>query len=150
MEFLATALAFMMGLVSLIGGVIIIVVAFHQRTRRIEMLYRERMAMIERGLAPAPESAAGGWGGDHPPAPSTRIGIVIVALGIGLILLIGFAAGEPGAAVGVGGAVVTLGAAFIVNGELQRRSRLPASTSSQDSAPRPPIGPSDPPGPAGA
>jgi hypothetical protein len=157
---LATVLAFMMGAVSLAGGVIIIVVGIQQHTKKLEMRHRERLAMIERGLAPGPEkdpAAFNGWQRRRaqPPGRSTSIGVVAIALGIGLMLMIGVAGGAGEAAIGVGGSIVVLGIAFIIIGELQRRSQ-PAAPSSfggppPDWPPPPPrpFGSSEPPRPAG-
>jgi hypothetical protein len=38
-----------------------------------------------------------------------------MGVGFGLMVMIGFAGGEPGAAIGVGGFLVIMGAAFLVN-----------------------------------
>ncbi len=149
-------LAVVVPLMTLGGGVLVILMAMYQRTKTLEMKHRERMAMIEHGLAPGPEknpAAFESWQHrqEHPPARSTSVGVVAVALGVGLMLMIGFAGESPGPAIGVGGAVVVLGIAFIVNGELQRRSLPPVSGPSGRtvSIPPPPLGPSDPPGPVG-
>jgi uncharacterized membrane protein YphA (DoxX/SURF4 family) len=129
MEELATLLAFGMAFLSLIGGVLIIIAGMRQHTRKLEMQHRERLAMIERGLAPGPAAdpeafeRASGMRRGHPPSRVTSIGVVIIALGFGLMLLIGFAGDAPETAVGVGGAIVTVGAAFIVIGELKRRTQ---------------------------
>ena len=110
------------------GGVLIILMAMYQRGRAREMEHRERLAMIERGLAPSPERNPAAFEHAGPPrrrSPATGIGIVIAAIGLGLMLIIGVTANEMEAAVGVGGAVVVLGAAFVVLGELQQRSHPP-------------------------
>jgi hypothetical protein len=99
----------------IIGGVVIVVAGMRHRARMMEMAHRERLAMIERGLTPPPELSAAYQA--RPAARSNRLlsfGIVIVGLGLGLAMLIGFASREPEIAVGVGGAIVVLGAAFIV------------------------------------
>ena len=156
MEILATALAFLMALVSLVGGVVIIVVIVQQRTKKLEMQHRERMAMIERWLMPSPETDPAGFeavAGRPRAAPRyISLGVAVIGIGMALMLIIGFAGGEPAAALGVGGAVVMLGAAFLVNALLQRgyRPAPPSGTSwPPGSSPRPPLGPSDPPGPVG-
>jgi hypothetical protein len=124
---ISTLLAFAMAFLSLIGGVFIIIAGMRQYTRKLEMQHRERMAMIERGLAPGPATDPDAFERvelrrNHPPSRATSIGVVIVALGFGVMLLIGFAGDSPEPAVGVGGAIVMVGAAFIVNGELKRRT----------------------------
>jgi len=121
-------LAFGLPIVLLGGGVLVILMAMYQRTRTLEMKHRERMAMIERGLVPGPEkdpAAFETWQNrhDNPPGRTTSIGVVAVAIGFGLMLLISFAGGDPRVGVGVGGAIVMLGLASVVNGEIQRRSQ---------------------------
>jgi hypothetical protein len=130
------------------GGVLIILMAMFQRGRAREMQHRERLAMIERGLAPSPEQNPAAFDDPDPPRrhpPSTGIGIVIAAIGFGLILLIGVTANAMDVAVGVGGAIVVLGAAFITLGELQRRSRaLPRRSHSAPPASHPSDSPGSP------
>ena len=136
-------LAMVLNVVFLAGGVLVILMAMYQRGRTREMQHRERLAMIERGLAPGPEQNPAAFDAWHPPernSAATSIGVVIVALGFALILLIGITAGALDAAFGVGGAIVVLGVAFIVIGEMQRRGRPPTSYPPA----RPTHGPSDP------
>jgi hypothetical protein len=150
---LSTLLAFGMAFLSLIGGVLIIIAGLRQHTRKLEMRHRERMAMIERGLVPGPAADPEAFERvdlppDHPPSRATSIGVVIVALGFGLMLLIAFAADAAEAGVGVGGAIVMVGAAFIVNGELKRRTQ-PYLRMRDDAMRQPRPGPYDPHGPYG-
>jgi hypothetical protein len=108
------------------GGVGVILMAMHQRTRKLEMQYRERLAMIERGMMPSPETDPEQFEAAlNRPGVSryTTVGIAIAGLGFGLMLLIGIAGGAPDAGVGIGGAIAVLGGAFIVNGYLQRGAR---------------------------
>jgi uncharacterized membrane protein (DUF485 family) len=116
-----TALAVTFGLVILAGAVIIIS-GMRYRSRAMEMAHRERLAMIERGMTPAADlgtayqerqSARG--------SRSMSLGIVIVALGFALALLIGFASREGEIAIGVGGAIAVIGFAFIVNAMVVHR-----------------------------
>lgn len=144
-----TAVAVLIPVVAIIGGFSIALFAMYQRGKARELRYRERMAMIERGMVPAaPEAALHEGALGRTPAADrvhrTRhasAGVVIAAIGFGLMLLIGFAGDEPGAAIGVGGAVVLLGIAFIVNGFLFHRESGPLH--SPDSPPPPPSVPSD-------
>jgi hypothetical protein len=118
--------ALLLNTVFVVGGVGVILMAMHQRTRKLEMQHRERLAMIERGMLPSPETDPEQFEASlNRPAASrhTTLGIAIVGLGLGLMLLIGVAGGAPDAGIGVGGAIVVLGGAFIVNGYLQRDSR---------------------------
>lgn len=149
---LGMALGFLMGLISIIGGVIIIVAALQQRTKRLEMLHRERLAMIERGLVPPSRGSVESAAGPHAAAPRfTSFGVAIVGVGFALMFIIGLAGGAPEAGVGVGGAVAILGAAFIVNGYLQRHAYVPPPASPSMSVPssssRSPGEPSGPLGP---
>jgi len=114
---------------SVVGG-LLIVLAMKQRSQTMEMKHRERMAMIEKGIVPEPgrdPAAFETWQQQHetPPSRSMSVGIMIVALGLGFMILVGFAGNEPGAAIGVGGAIAVVGFAFIINGALQRRSPPP-------------------------
>jgi hypothetical protein len=139
-----------------IGGVLLILMAMYQRTKTIEMQHRERLAMIERGLAPEPARDPveferwQQFDERTPHSGATSLGVVIVALGLGLMLIIGFAAREAAIGVGIGGSIVVLGTAFIVIGELKRRSQPPARRPGGYSATPPrPLGPSDRSGPVG-
>jgi hypothetical protein len=92
------------------------------RVRELEL--HARIAMIEKGIVPPPESDPRGFdramrrydrvavrrgSGRH-----RRSGITLIAVGFGLMLLIG-AEGNPRDAIGVGGFLVILGAAFLIN-----------------------------------
>ena len=127
-------LAAVLPMTVIVGGVLIVLMGMRQRSLTLEMKHRERMAMIERGIVPGtaqdPE-AVEAWqeSYDRPPSRSTTFGVVVVAIGLALTLMIGFAGGARGPAVGVGGSIVVLGAAFIVNGELQRRRTYPPGAS---------------------
>jgi hypothetical protein len=119
----------------IIGGVGLIAYSLVARHRFRELLLRVRIAMIEKGLVPPPEvdpewfeqltgmrrvtSARG--------ARYRTSGIMFAGFGAGLMMLIGFAAGAPETAVGIGGGLIVLGAAFIVNGFMLSRD-IPAET----------------------
>ena len=109
-----TALAVTFVLVVLTGAGIIIA-GMRYRSRAMEMAHRERLAMIERGMAPPAE-----LGSAYQEKQSSRgtksmsIGIVIIGLGLALAVLIGFASREPEIAIGVGGAIAVVGLAFVV------------------------------------
>jgi hypothetical protein len=120
----AVAVVFIM----LIGaGVLIVFTGMRHRTKILEMAHRERLAMIERGLVPPAELTASVYEETRVrrSARSSKLlsaGIVIVGLGLGLAMLIGFASGQPEIAAGVGGAVVILGVAMIVTAVVVRPS----------------------------
>lgn len=119
-----------------VAGLILLLMAMHNRRYMRELAHRERMAMIERGLVPSPESdpaefeAATGLA--TPPPPPTlpkrgdrfrTVGVAMIGLGLGLAFLIGMTGGDPEVGLGVGGAWVALGAASLLNYFLIRRER---------------------------
>jgi hypothetical protein len=97
---------------ALLAGVVTIMVGLNYRVRMRELRHKERIAMIERGLVPAPEFE----GGAAPVASqrSLSLGIIVVGLGLGLVVLIGIAGGALDVGLGIGGAIAVLGASFIV------------------------------------
>jgi hypothetical protein len=102
-----------------IAGTVVMVAGLRHRARTLELLHRERMAMIERGLVPA-EPAPGAAEFDRGArlagvrSRSFSLGVVTVGLGLALMVLIGVAGEAPAAAIGVGGAIAIVGASFIV------------------------------------
>lgn len=120
-----------------LSGVFIVVMGLRQRTQQLEMQHRERMAMIERGLVPFDERRTfgealdGGLGRRRGPSSrATPLGIVVVAVGLGLMSIVSIAGGAPEVGVGLGGAIAIVGAAFIAVGLLARsqtHDRGPAS-----------------------
>jgi hypothetical protein len=114
--------------VIVIGGFGLVAYAFTARQRLRELAIKERIAMIERGLVPAPEQDPARFerlvGSQRRPAASTRAmryrsaGIVLMGLGFAIIVLLTFAAGVADVALGVGGGLAVLGAAIFVNGML--------------------------------
>jgi hypothetical protein len=111
------------------------------RARVRELEIRERIAMIEKGLVPAPEvdprgfdramarrdgtdeyePYSGGYRYNRSALRHRRAGTTLVGVGLGLMLMIAFAGEDPQQGVGVGGFLVMLGLAFLVNGFLDRR-----------------------------
>lgn len=111
---------------SIIAGVALMIAAMTNRRKLREMEHRERLAMIDRGLIPSPESNPAGFDAatglaEAPTETANRrdryrtAGILMIGLGLGLMCLIGIAGGEAEIGVGVGGAWVSLGAASLVN-----------------------------------
>ena len=109
-------------------GLIWIAVTYRRRLR--EMEHRERLAMIERGIVPPPETDPAGFESRAglpavPASPggvrSRSAGIMLIGLGFALMLLITFVADAGEVGVGVGGAFVVLGGAFLFNGMLLAR-----------------------------
>lgn len=136
----------------LVLGTFIILMAMWRRMKYREMHHRERMAMIERGLAPPAEA--------DPSSPLAQLrlheqhrtvtgrrmlsgGIAIIGFGLGLIVLIGIAGQSPETAMGLGGAITVLGLAFVVialvQGERpQPPHAFPPPPSSRGAPPKPP------------
>jgi hypothetical protein len=124
---------------AIIGGIAAAIVATISKARVREAEIRERIAMIERGLVPAPEKDPQGFeramsrydrvrGGDdgwdwHGRASRRyrSMGITLMGVGFGLMVLIGMAGESPSNAVGVGGFLCILGLAFFVNALFESR-----------------------------
>jgi hypothetical protein len=105
------------------AGVGLMIAAMMNRRKMREMEHRERLAMIERGLIPSPESDPGGFeaaAGFAPAGPDVGVryrtaGVLLIGFGLGLMILITFTAGEPGVGIGVGGGWAILGGASLLN-----------------------------------
>ena len=114
---------FLSPIVAVIGGMINGIVATTSRARIRELEIRERIAMIERGLVPSPETDPRGFEQrmetlrqfhDHSPSHRFRTGgIVVMSVGFGLMTLLWFV-GVEREALGVGGFLVILGIGLIV------------------------------------
>jgi Domain of unknown function (DUF6249) len=119
------------------------------RARVRELEIRERIAMIEKGLMPPPEVDPRGFDRamDHydrarwttSSARHRRAGIVLLAIGIGLFLMIGIAGDEPNAGIGVGGFVAVLGLAFLINSLFERQTHDPAPPPGSPGTPSGPL-----------
>jgi hypothetical protein len=109
----------------ILGVFVLMIVRTVVRARVRELEIRERIAMIERGLVPAPEVDPRGFdramtrlerrefrsgSGRH-----RRAGVTLMGVGFGLMVLIGFTANEASVAIGVGGFLVVIGIAFFIN-----------------------------------
>jgi len=137
------------------AGVGVLWLAMASRRAFREMEHRERLAMIQRGLVPSPESDPLGFEmhvepftGDALKAERWRTaGILIIGLGLALIVLLTFTARDFSIGLGVGGAFVVLGAAFLLSSYQyqQRRPRPGARLSARRPFPQGPTPPSDPP-----
>jgi hypothetical protein len=151
--FLFAVLIFSIPIIAMLGGFLYLIIRTLSRNRLRELEIRERIAMIERGLVPAPEVDPRGFERamsrhqatvvlPKSSARSRSAGIVFIGIGMALMFLIGFAGGEPGVAVGVGGALSIIGLAFVVNGLMGGRD-LPAMERHVPPPP-PPAAPSSP------
>jgi hypothetical protein len=140
---IGTFFGLMIPIVAILGGVTIVIVSMLNKSRLRELEIRERIAMIERGMVPAPEADPRGFDraitrleqvqrvqqlrGDAS-ARHRRAGVTLMGIGFGLIVLISFAGESPSTALGVGGFLVVMGLAFFINALFDRRveSTLPA------------------------
>jgi hypothetical protein len=140
----------------IVSAVLVLLMAMHGRRRSQEMLHLERLAMIERGLMPAPEADPELFEqkSGFEPAQESRsaqrwrtAGISMIGFGLALIFLIGIASGAPGVGIGIGGAFAMVGGAFLVNSRLLGGSEVRPVRPVTRQAPRrpdppPPIEPS--------
>ena len=143
-------------LFAILGWVVVSVVNSVSRARVREMEVRERIAMIERGLVPAPESDPNGFDramdrydrmrsryerrGYRAHGRYRRAGVTLLGVGFGLMLMLSFLTEEPRIGVGVGGFLAVLGLAFFLNSMFERTehesyppasgSRMPPSSGS--------------------
>ena len=124
----------MLSALGILAGVAVIWMAMQSRRQIREMEHRERLAMIERGLMPAPESDPGAFDRKFAQArapesaSATRArtgGVTMISLGLAFMFLLSFAAGAPGVGFGVGGAFALVGAGFFVNSLLMSRAEAP-------------------------
>ena len=148
---------FVIPVVAIVGAFAVAIVQTLARARVRELEVRERIAMIERGLVPPPEVDPRGFDramrrmerrdyysggtGRH-----RRAGVLIMGVGLGLMVMIGFAGGDSGAAIGVGGFIAIIGVALFISGLFENQSEPPAPAPGSFGAPTPPTsGPIDSP-----
>jgi Flp pilus assembly protein TadB len=137
------AVVFVLSMI-ILAGVGLMVAAMMNRRRIREMEHRERLAMIDRGLIPSPESDPGGFEAGARFAPENgdagiryrTAGILMIGFGLGLMILLTFAAGSPAAGIGIGGGWAVLGGASLLNYSLMSRHEQERSRSQQW---RPPV-----------
>jgi hypothetical protein len=116
---------------AIVGAFIYAIVQTIMKSRVRELEIRERIAMIERGLVPPPEVDPRGFdramhrlerhefrsgAGRH-----RRAGVTLMGVGCGLMVLIAFAGGDTGTAIGVGGFLAVIGLAFFINSLIDNR-----------------------------
>jgi hypothetical protein len=113
-------------LMTIIAGVVLMMAAMNNRRAIREMEHRERLAMIERGVVPSPESNPAAFdaatGFSEPSMDDLdrsrryrTAGVLLIGFGLGLIFVIGVAAGAPEVGWGIGGAWISLGGASLLN-----------------------------------
>jgi hypothetical protein len=108
--------------------------AMNSRRAVREMEHRERLAMIQRGLVPAPESdplgfetAVGAFNDGSLKNERWRTaGTLTIGLGLALMILLTFSADQFAVGFGVGGAFAALGAAILINSLQRGRSSRPS------------------------
>ena len=106
------------------AGVAVLWMAMSNRRALREMEHRERIALIQAGIVPAPEADPLAFETQFEPSSSLSrkdrwrtAGTLTVGLGMALLVLLSFTGnGDIGFA--VGGAFVVLGLSFLVNGTL--------------------------------
>lgn len=126
----------LIGFTFIVAAGAVFIMSVFQRGKAREMAHRERLAMIERGVAPPPEvdpgrfeRAMGQPAWDEEVAARAaryrRIGVIFMGLGAALWFIITFAGEAPRGGFGVGGAIVVLGAALYINSQLELKHAPP-------------------------
>ena len=154
MDINPSIMAMFIPIVAIVGGITVVIVSTVMKSRLRELEIKERIAMIERGMVPAPEADPRGF--DHAITRleqvqrirdlqgnsgyrHRRAGVTLMGVGFGLMVLLGFTAEDPWTGVGVGGFLVIMGLAFFVNALFDRRHVPPPSSPTvPPPAPNPP------------
>jgi hypothetical protein len=100
--------------------------AIRGRQRIRELAYQERIAMIEKGLMPSPETDPAGFEAMLAPTPPSvkalryrTAGLILTGYGLAMAILLFFVVPSiRGIALGVGGALTVLGLTVLGNGLL--------------------------------
>ncbi|MGH9148181.1 MAG: DUF6249 domain-containing protein [Vicinamibacterales bacterium] len=122
---------YFIAVVAIAGWVLISLYGMYLRSRRREMAHRERLAMIERGIAPPPEADPAKFEAltglddelssvvrhDIRAGRARRAGVVLMGVGMGVGWLLAFTAGSR-IGMGVGGMIFILGLAFFLSAAL--------------------------------
>lgn len=134
----------------ILAGLGVLWMAMSNRRALREMEHRERLAMIQRGLMPAPEvdplgfetATASPLDLQSPRAERWRTaGIMSIGLGLAMMMLLTFTAAAPAAGIGVGGAFAILGGTLLYNATQMNRSEVARSrrpSPQPDRVPQPP------------
>ena len=143
--------AVMIVFITVVGGAVaLLVTSMNNRRRLRELEHRERVAMIERGLVPAPETDPAAFEAATGLREPSRIGrgqrfrtagVSLIGVGLALLCLLGFTV-DAEVAFGVGGAWMMLGGALLLNYFLLQREVEPGPPTRWTP---PPVGPTDPP-----
>jgi len=123
----SSILAVTLPLIVIVGGVGVAWIALWGRQRLKELAFQERIALIDKGLVPSPESNPTAFESAlGPPRISARAlryrsaGLVLTGAGLALTILLFFVMPRAvrGIALGVGGAMTVLGLTVLGNGLL--------------------------------
>jgi hypothetical protein len=140
------------GAIAIIGWIVITMTRIISRNRVREMMIRERIALIEKGLVPSPEVDPAGfervmrrteldlWPPRRAPGRHFRVGIILMGVGVGAFLVIGAGSGSFRQAMGPGGFLFALGVAFFIIGLFDERA---APMSPPSGMSQPPMSPTD-------
>ena len=126
---------FLIPIVAIAGGFTIAGLGIYAQIRRREFEHRERLAMIEKGVAaPAavPKTEADGilstasdvFGREYQEARVRRGGFIVMAVGFGIGFMI-WMTGESHAALGIGGFLLILGAGIFLSSYFGRGAHTP-------------------------
>jgi hypothetical protein len=138
------------------SAVSLIAISLVGRQRLRELAIKERIAMIERGLLPAPEADPARFEramllayavrrDSNPKSARYRtLGGMLRGLGGALFLLIAFAAGAPDVAFGIAGGIFVLGIAAYINGSLIARDVAASAPVTPTPTPASPLTPPPP------
>jgi len=142
---------FLIPIVAIVGGILAGIVATVTRGRVRELEIRERIAMIERGMVPPPEQdpeefdrrmrSMQQFQRGHVAPRHRSAGVILMAIGAGMYVLMAYAGGVPQQALGIGGFIAILGLGFFVNSLFSR----PGQDGNQPSMPARPDDHSTPP-----
>jgi hypothetical protein len=120
-------LAVTIPIITLVGGVSVMLIALHGRQRLKELAYQERIALIEKGLVPSPETDPAGFESVLAPRAISlkalrfrSAGLVTTGLGMALMILLFFVLPRAGRgiAIGIGGSITLVGLTVLGNGLL--------------------------------
>jgi hypothetical protein len=123
--FLIPLMGIMIPITAIIGAFVFIIIKTLAKARVRELEIKERIAMIERGLVPAPEVDPRGFDraisrierreSRHGSGRHRRVGVTLIGVGFGLMLLIGVGGRSLTEGVGIGGFLVIMGVAYVIN-----------------------------------
>ena len=125
---------FMIWITAIAGLWAYLIVRSLSKSKIRELEIRERIALIEKGHVPAPETDPRGfesafakdvvevmeYRARHGSIRHRRAGTALIGVGLGLWLMISFAGDAPQTGIGVGGFLVMIGLAFVINGLFER------------------------------